>query len=225
MEVLPPNIALAISRGKFPKGYPGVDPNEDGVMAATDDSTAMLAVADGHSGIEASRAAIAVLESSAVSLLPSAGYDPERALTEAFGLARDSIAEALKGHAEPRRSSRTALTVCFVTERWVTAGSLGDTAAVHRSGSQGSIVGGSGPFLGPDADLAHMTIETVPVAGGDQVMVLSDGLHAFLGKEWLRRLVDLAEGARSPAAFVQAAVTAAFDGGAGDNVAIGSLTF
>ena len=53
-----PNLAIGISRGRFPKGYPHVDPNEDAVYAATDGTTTVLVVADGHQGFDAARAAI-----------------------------------------------------------------------------------------------------------------------------------------------------------------------
>src|SRR4030065_278031 len=51
------SLAMALSRGKFPKGYPHVDLNEDGALAATNGPAAVLAVADGHNGLDAARAA------------------------------------------------------------------------------------------------------------------------------------------------------------------------
>ncbi|MEA3502778.1 MAG: hypothetical protein U9R47_08390, partial [Actinomycetota bacterium] len=55
---LSPHVAVGISRGRFPKGYAHVDPNEDAVFAATDGTTAIIAVADGHHGFDAAEAAI-----------------------------------------------------------------------------------------------------------------------------------------------------------------------
>jgi len=40
-----PQAAVALSRGKFPKGYPHLDPNEDAVLAATDGANWLLPVA------------------------------------------------------------------------------------------------------------------------------------------------------------------------------------
>src|SRR5665811_2204355 len=45
---VPPAGAIAISRGKFRKGYSYLDPNEDAVLIATDGTSWLLAVADGH---------------------------------------------------------------------------------------------------------------------------------------------------------------------------------
>ena len=53
---------------------------------------------------------------------------------------------------------------------------------------------------------------------------MSDGLRDFLGTRWLDRLAELVEPDTPRLAFVEAAVEAAFDGGAGDNVAVASWT-
>jgi len=34
-EEISPRVAIALSRGKYPKGYPHLDPNEDAVAAPT----------------------------------------------------------------------------------------------------------------------------------------------------------------------------------------------
>ncbi len=81
MAVAPlrPSAAVALSRGKFPKGYPHLDPNEDAVLAATDGVTWLLAVADGHNGFDAARAAVAALQTGAAAILKAAAGDPESA--------------------------------------------------------------------------------------------------------------------------------------------------
>ena len=53
IEEITPQLAIGISRGRFRKGYPHVDPNEDAVIVAADDATTVLAVADGHNGFDA----------------------------------------------------------------------------------------------------------------------------------------------------------------------------
>jgi hypothetical protein len=58
IEEVSSHIAIGISRGRFPKAYAHIDPNEDAVSAATDDTTTVLAVADGHNGFDAARTAI-----------------------------------------------------------------------------------------------------------------------------------------------------------------------
>src|SRR5665811_1231436 len=56
-----PNLAIGISRGRFPKGYPHIDPNDDAVFATINGDTEILAVADGHQGFDAARAAITAI--------------------------------------------------------------------------------------------------------------------------------------------------------------------
>ena len=65
IEVVTPNLAIGISSGRFPKGYPHADPNEDAVFATTDGVTTILAVADGHHGFDAARAAITAIAEAA----------------------------------------------------------------------------------------------------------------------------------------------------------------
>jgi hypothetical protein len=69
IEELTPNVAIGISRGRFPKGYPHLDPNEDAVFAATDGTTTVLAVADGHHGFDAAREAILTISDTTPSVI------------------------------------------------------------------------------------------------------------------------------------------------------------
>ncbi|MFH1330493.1 MAG: hypothetical protein ABIJ48_07590, partial [Actinomycetota bacterium] len=58
LEEVTPSLVAALSRGRYPKGYPHLDPNEDGALAASDGTAAVLAVVDGHNGFDAARAAL-----------------------------------------------------------------------------------------------------------------------------------------------------------------------
>ncbi len=218
-------IAVALSRGKFRKGYPHLDDNEDAVLAATDGAMSLLAVADGHSGFDAARASVEALEEAIPTLFEMAAGDPEAALRHGFSLARDAVALALAELEEPRRSSRTALVVCLAGEGQAVVANLGDTRAVQRSGRRArSLVGGSSPFLDADTSLDKLETRVVRLTRGDQLVVVSDGVPDFLGGGWLRKLGDIGHGAGSPAEFVTVVVETAFAGGAGDNVSIVSLT-
>lgn len=222
---LGPSIAVALSRGKFRKGYPYLDENEDAVLAATDGSVSLLAVADGHSGFDAARASVEALDEAIPALLEMGTDDPEAAARHGFLLAREAIAVALAGLEQPRRSSRTALVVCLAGKGRVAVANLGDTVAVLRSGRRArSLVGGSSPFLDPDTSLDELETRLVRLSRGDQLVMVSDGVPDFLGRRWLRKLGDIGCGVESPTEFVTVAVETAFAGGAGDNVTVGSLT-
>ena len=83
LEEIAPSLALALSRGRFPKGYPHLDPNEDGALAATDGATAVLAVVDGHNGFEAASAALQAVADSVPVLLGRGSEAPREATSPA----------------------------------------------------------------------------------------------------------------------------------------------
>ncbi len=64
-----------------------------------------------------------------------------------------------------------------------------------------------------------MTIDRADLRRGDRVLVATDGLFEFLGRGWRRRLSGLAAEGEA-GAIARRAVEAAFQGGAGDNVAV-----
>ncbi len=221
---LGPDIAIALSRGKFPKGYAYLDDNEDAVLAATDGATRLLAVADGHSGFDAARASLEALHAAAPTLLEMAKSDLEAAARHGFTLARHAIAAALAELEEPRRSSRTALVIGLAGKERAAVACLGDTRAILRSDRRArSLVGGFSPFLDAGTTLDELESLSLNLGAGDQLVLLSDGLSDFLGAKWLRKLDDLGKDAGSPLEFVTSAVQRAFVGGAGDNISIGVL--
>jgi hypothetical protein len=87
------SCALALSRGRFAKGYPYLDPNEDACLAATDGHRYLLAVADGHNGFDAARAAITALDAHSENILGSA--EPSSVVIEVAGEA--VLVVALRG--------------------------------------------------------------------------------------------------------------------------------
>jgi len=203
----------AISRGRFPKGYPHVDPNEDAALIAASDTATLLAVADGHNGFEAARAVIEAIAALADPLLEAAEPD----LSAATVAASSAVAEAIQGLTPPRSESRTALSLVVIRNGQLHSITAGDTmVAVIRDGHT-RVLSSPTPFLGPHLDtslsVAHLALEA-----GDLVVVASDGLPDFLGRDWPGRLPGLASDTCE--IFVRAAVAAAFAGGAGDNIAV-----
>jgi len=201
------STAAAISRGRFPKGYPHVDPNEDAVALAVSDDARLLAVADGHNGFEAAKAAIEAILEAAGTLVVDAD------LASAMQAASSAISVVVADLAPPRSESRSALSLALIHDGFLHIATAGDTVVV---------VGGTAPFLGPDLD-TEPVVAGLALEPGDLVVVASDGLPDFLGRDWPDRLAGLAsENAES---FVRAAVAAAFAGGAGDNIAVAATFF
>jgi serine/threonine protein phosphatase PrpC len=217
---LEPCAAIGLSRGRFPKAYEHVDPNEDAVMVAGGPTGWVLAVADGHNGFDAARAALGAVALEAGALLETGVDDPGAAVTRLFELARQAVAVELDGVAPSRRQSRTALSVALAARDRLCAASLGDTIVVHVRGRRLAEVGADGPFLGPATPPpAPRSVELRP---GDRVLVASDGLLDFIGATWADRLVEAAQ-AGDHLTAVRGLVMSAFAGGAGDNVAVGLL--
>jgi serine/threonine protein phosphatase PrpC len=217
---LEPCAAIALSRGRFPKAYDHVDPNEDAIMVAGGPAGWVLAVADGHNGFDAARAALGAVALEVAPMLATEVGDPAAAVAGLFELARQAVARDLDGLRRPRSASRTALSVALVAGERLCTASLGDTLVVRVRGRRLAEVGQTGPFLGPDTPPPEP--RSVELRPGDVVLAASDGLLDFVGATWTERLV---EAGRVPdrSAAVRGLVLNAFAGGAGDNVAVGLL--
>jgi len=213
------SLAMALSRGKFPKGYPHVDPNEDGVLAATNGPAAVLAVADGHNGFDAARAALSATAEQIPFLLSREPRAAVPALRECAAAAVEAVATAIEGLEGERADSGTALTVALLRPGGLTVAGLGDCVAVVIRKSRVRRVGGDAPFLGRGTLPSHVRIGGARLHPGDTVLVATDGLRDFLGRGWRRRLAALAADVGS-AGLAQRAIEAAFSGGAGDNLAV-----
>jgi serine/threonine protein phosphatase PrpC len=112
-------VALALSIGGAKKVYEHTDPNEDGALFALGTGGTLLAVADGHGGVDASEAALGhVLETLAPgwtsSDVPLRSVWEEQALS---GLASCEAAILSQAAAGGRRLSRTTLALALVRPR------------------------------------------------------------------------------------------------------------
>jgi hypothetical protein len=183
--------ALALSMGGAKKVYAHTDPNEDGALFALGSGGALLAVADGHGGVDASEAALAcVLETLAPRWtsreLPLRGGWEEQALS---GLAACEAAILKRAAASGCRLSRTTLAIAIVrpAEGFLFFVSIGDSHLYQVCGETALDLAGersvSGRlfFLGvgqdPTASLRERCVLGAETLGGVRAIVLAtDGL-------------------------------------------------
>lgn len=214
-----PRCAAALSRGRHPKGYPHVDPNEDAVLAVGGPGGAFVAALDGHDGADSASAALAALVAPAVGLC---GTDEvvETDLAAALRAARSAVAAALEGLERPRAQSRTALSVALVRGARLLHVTYGDTSVVLVRRGRGRLLSGTGDWLGPETPTPR--VASARLKDGDQVVVVSDGISDFLGPGWLAD-VAAAVTAAAPEDACLRLISLAGDRGAGDNLAIAVL--
>jgi serine/threonine protein phosphatase PrpC len=211
-------MAIALSRGRFPKGYDHVDPNEDAVLAAEGAGGRLLVAADGHNGVEAAHGAVRAIEQTAATVLDSPHGDPEGAVDDLFSRASHGVVQALQGVPDIRTQSRTALSVVLITGNALYTATSGDTAVLlMRGGRKGKVVSGKGPFLGPRTPLPEVT--RTKVRDGDIVVAVSDGVTDYLGIRWVHAATACLLQTRNAHEAALALVEAAMAGGAGDNIA------
>lgn len=216
IEELAPNLAVGISRGRFRKGYPHVDPNEDAVFASTDGSTTILAVADGHGGFDAARGAISgVAEEKG----PTVGQPLDSIVERLHTAATAGVADATRGLPQTREASGTSLTVVAVRAGKVASATLGDSACFIVTQRRATRIGATTAFLSARAEFAVVRVEVGTIPEHGMVVVTSDGLLDFTsGTDRLLRSVVGLRGRDG----VERLLDAAFAGGAGDNLSIGS---
>lgn len=211
--------AIALSRGRYPKVDPHPDPNEDGAVAAAGPAGWLLAVADGHLGFDAARAALEVIADGAGTLLagPPKPLRLHALCEDAAAAAEDAAARA----SEPREASDTALSVVTVSGSWMLVASYGDTVVARLRGRRSKVLTHPEAFLRLAVDPPRVT--RVRLRRGDRVVVVSDGVVDFLGQDWPARLARLTRDESDPVRAVRALPSAAMDGGAGDHLAAALL--
>lgn len=211
------DVAIGISRGRFPKGYPHVDPNEDAVFASTDGITTVLAVADGHRGFDAAHAAITAIAAHAASTVT---FAPKIIVRQLVEVAIDAAVADLSAHPSPRDASGTSLTICAIDASSLAAATLGDTSCHVATKRRSKRIGGDTPFLSPVSDPTTIDIAEKPLGAATAVIVTSDGFTDFAANVGasLRTAAT-----KSAPRGVEHLVAAAFTGGAGDNIAVAVL--
>lgn len=215
------HAAVALSRGRYPKPYEHVDPNEDGVLAATGPGGRLLAVVDGHFGFDAARAALAAVAERAADVVQQAPARPVAAVEALCGAALRAVIAAVAAATGERADSRTALTLALVVGDHLYVATYGDTVCVRERAGRGKPVGDDAGFLGPDSSIPSVT--RVRVRPQDRVAVASDGLTTYLGRDWVGHTAATLARAEDPRWAARALIELAMDGGAGDHVAVGVL--
>ncbi len=216
-----PSLAVALSRGRYPKGYHYVDPNEDAAMVAAAGDSRLAAVADGHTGFDAAAAAMQWLEAAAPDLLaePVAGLEGAPAsLTRAV----NSATSALAGD---RRRSATTLTLCVVQRRAGLVLNYGDSVAVLCGRRRAKVVSRETDFLGQRNAPGAPSLGSFTVRPGSLLVLCTDGVVDFLGRSWLRVVHDTVRRSSAPLTAAVALVERAHDGGSGDNAAVAVAAF
>lgn len=213
--------ALALDRGRHPKRYTYTDANEDVAAAVLRGDRLVLAVADGHTGRESSEVAVG-------EVLRWAGHDlpdeiDDDLLIDLFHAAGRVVHGVTSDPACPHPESRTTLVVAVLGAGRLDWASIGDSAiflggptrVARLDRPRNRFLGGpmSRRDVARTVDRGHL-----PLASDDVVVLASDGVVDFVGDP--TAAVARALGASRLAGVARALARAAFDGGAGDNVAI-----
>ncbi len=203
--------ALGLSRGRLPKPYAHVDPNEDAALLRHTARGTLLAVADGFNGAVAAELVLDAVHLAAAELVVG---DP--------GAFEGAVAALIARTAAPIRAvapSDTTLVLMAVLGDRVHVASFGDSAAYRALRREpllpptrpGLAALGLGSFA-PEAHTTHFEREA-----GERVAVVSDGVTNYVADP--AEIPTWLEGAADDREAVRAILEAALEGGAGDNVA------
>lgn len=217
-----PGVSLALTRGLHPKPYAWTDPNEDVVAAVVGPRATLLVVADAHNGALSAQVAVDAV-------LRELGDDPppdlaDRQLVELFDRVNRSVRLATRNGPSATGQSRTTLALALVSGGVVRWASMGDSAVYTADGEltygENHFVGWpmSQPYVDRALQRGRATIEP-----GRWVALVSDGFSNFAGPDPGAVAVRAVAGAGAQASASEAAqalIARAFDGGAGDNVAV-----
>ena len=208
--------AVATCVGRFPKAYASVDPNEDAALIAVGNHRVVAAVVDGHLGYEAARATIQAVEEEAALLLAAPVPAVVSGIQTVLAMAEDQIAAALAATTSDLAASRTAVTLAVVHADAVYVATIGDTAGVLAGrGRRVKKFRSENRYLGPQH--GPVKVQRRHWQPGDLLVLASDGFVDYGGRNALPGVVAATD---TPEATARALVTAALDGGAGDNVTV-----
>jgi len=215
---LPDGGAVALSRGARPKAYSHVDPNEDGVLLYRDNAGALLCVVDGYNGVAASECALDATLAAAPELIRLGEQDRFYKHTDALARA---IAKEIRGLGR----SRTCLLLATLVPgrcRWASFGDSG----LYR-GSQPDQQNRDNRFaLRPEIENLVMPdalwLGEFDLGERERVALMSDGVLNFVPDP--SEIQGLVQDAPDDLGAAQALARRALRGGAGDNVAVATLT-
>ncbi len=221
-----PHAAIANTRGRYPKAYRFLDPNEDSVAAVVGDNATLIVCADGHNGSLAPNAAVE-------ETLSAFGVDPPATLSDdgwldLFQRVNDAVL-ARKGIGSEQPASNTVLVVALVSPGRLSWGAIGDGAlVVCRPGAQRGrqLNREAMRFIGHPMNRRALknTVGrgTLGLAPDEWVIAVTDGLSEFVAPlrpaDVVPRVLATADPSTAEAA-AHALVDTACSAGAGDNVA------
>ncbi len=180
--------AIALSRGGARKPYDHVDPNEDVALFLAGPGGLLVAVADGHGGVEAAELAVELLADQALPWTEAA--DPglekrwEGAARETLSRAHEHILEARSRGAAASSRTTLAFAVHRPAERLLAWASIGDShvfAVGESEATDLAFVGGRPSFLGQaeapaDELVGRARVGVVPSDRLLAAVLASDGL-------------------------------------------------
>lgn len=216
VEALDAGGALALSRGRYKKPYRHQDPNEDGALLVHTDSGVLLAVSDGYNGVTASETAIELARARAALLIGSSAREFRSALVELF----DEVGERLRA----TRRSRTTLVIASVTDERCVWACFGDSSLFRSTAERpvtptNELVLGYGLSL--DAAEQGWSGSFAP-RDGERIALVTDGITNFTPRSsGISRTLGEAQ---DDAGAARALTDAALRGGAGDNVAVATVS-
>ncbi len=217
LVALPGAGALALSRGVEPKPYAYVDPNEDGALLAASDAGVLAAVVDGFNGVAASERALAAVAAGAEALIAAEARDfAGRARALALEVSRSLRAVA---------PSQTCLLFAVRRGSELRFATFGDSLLFRASKPDAASLE-TPHVLGPKLSARALSLTgfwhgSLSLAPGERVALVSDGVTNFISDPLALRAC--LRDAPDAAASARAIARAAFDGGAGDNVAVAVL--
>lgn len=221
-----PRAAIANTRGRHPKAYRYLDPNEDTVAAVAGERATLIVCADGHNGALAPN--LAVRET-----LAAFGDEPPPRLADdewvdLFQRVNDAVI-AGKGIGSEQPASNTVLIVALVSPGGLSWGAIGDGAlVVCRPGAQRGrqLNREAMRFVGQPMNRRGMRNAvgrgTVDLAPEDWVVAVTDGLSEFVAPLRPADVIPRVLASLDPLTAetgARALVDTACSAGAGDNVA------
>ena len=209
---LPGGGALALSRGEQPKPYRHVDPNEDAALIVRDRRGVLLAVADGHNGVEASERSIEAVREQASYLLVADSELFQERVTDCV----HTLCEGLGAVG----ASRSCLLIVSLVDAHCCWSCLGDSSLFRGSVSEPVSFENRrviGPELRLDDSLAEEAFGHFVRFRGERVALVTDGVTNFVKSDTVPTLIagDLDDGE-----CAREIGRSAMRMGAGDNLAV-----